>query len=162
MQGQFAMKQATLHKLLLAFLLIPAALLADDNLEGAYERVSLVNSRTGEAPEAVNRKGLLIFADGHYAMLTMNPDRRHASREAVAKMSDKQEIEYLRQWLDVNAHSGRYETQGRTLTWHRDISEDPGEVGTATKLGFERRDDLLILRFTLPNGDAYLWTWRRL
>jgi len=156
------MKQTTLHKLLLAFLWIPAALLADDNLKGAYERVSLVNSRTGEAPEAVNRKGLLIFADGHYSMLTMNPDRRHASREAVAKMSDRQEVEYLRQWLDVNAHSGRYETQGRTLTWYRDISEDPGEVGTVTKLGFERRDDLLILRFTLPNGDAYLWTWRRL
>lgn len=156
------MKQTTLFNLLLTALLASASALADDNLEGAWERVSLVNSRTGEAPEAVNRKGLLIFADGHYAMLTMNPDRRHASRDAVAKMSDKQEVEYLRQWLDVNAHSGRYESKGRTLTWYRDISEDPGEVGTVTKLGFERRDNLLILRFTLPNGDAYLWTWRRL
>lgn len=156
------MHPMNLSRLIVALLLVPGSLFADDGLDGAYERVSLVNSRTGEAPEAVNRKGLLIFADGHYAMLTINPDRRHATREAVAKMSDKQEVEYLRQWLDVNAHSGRYETKGRTLTWYRDISEDPGEVGTITKLGFERRDDLLILRFTLPNGEAYLWTWRKL
>ena len=76
-------------------------------------------------------------------------------------LSANREIDYLREWLDVNAHSGRYELDGRRLTWFRDLSENPREVGTTVLLGVEWRDDLLILQFSLPNGDAYDWVWRK-
>jgi len=145
----------------LTLLLLSAASPADERLTGAWERVSLTNSRTGESPEAGNRQGLLIFTDKHYSLITINPDRRTMSEEDVAKLSANREIEYLREWLDVNAHSGRYELQGRRLTWHRDLSENPREVGTTVLLGVEWRDNLLVLQFSLPNGDAYDWVWRR-
>ena len=45
-----------------------SAVIADDAIEGAYERVSLLNTHTGESPEAANRQGLLILAHGHYSM----------------------------------------------------------------------------------------------
>ena len=57
-------------------LLLVSAVIANDDIEGAYERVSLTHMRTGESSEAVNRQGLLILAHGHYSMMTMNPDRR--------------------------------------------------------------------------------------
>ncbi|MGI9262404.1 MAG: hypothetical protein ACR2QR_10240, partial [Woeseiaceae bacterium] len=67
------MKQLILTVLTLVF---TGNVVADEQLDGAYERVSLTNTRTGESPEAANRQGLLIMAHGHYSMMTMNPDRR--------------------------------------------------------------------------------------
>jgi hypothetical protein len=135
---------------------------AADTLEGAYERVSLTNTRTGESPEAANRKGLLIMAHGHYSMMTMNPDRRFIESDALDALPENEQIAYLQQWLDINGHTGRYEVEGDTLTWYRDISEDPKEVGTVSRLKFERRHELLVIWFTLPNGDRYDWIWRKL
>jgi len=146
--------------LALLALIAQAPAVAADNLEGVYERVSLTNVRTGESPEAANRRGLLIMADGHYSMMTMNPERGHIPTDEVAALSDAEEIAYLREWLDINGHTGRYEADDGTLTWHRDISEDPREVGTTSELGYEHRDDLLVIFFSLPNGDRYDWVWR--
>lgn len=147
--------------LLLFFFSVTAA--ADDNIEGAYERVSLINTRTGESPEAANRQGLLIMAHGHYSMMTMNPDRRALGRdEKLEDMPQDEQIEFLQEWLDINGHTGRYEADGKTLTWYRDISVNPREVGTTSRLQYEKRDDLLVISFTLPNGDLYEWTWKRL
>ena len=70
----------------IALLLICAAATADQKLEGAWERVSLTNTRTGESPEAPNRQGLLIMAHGHYSMMTMNPDRRFVPDDEVEAM----------------------------------------------------------------------------
>jgi len=145
--------------LLLAF--APFAF-ADVSLEGAYERVSLTNTRTGESPEDANRQGLLIMAHGHYSMMTMNPDRRVASDEQLDAMTAVERIGYLEEWLDINGHSGRYAADEASLTWFRDISENPREVGTVSRLGYEWRDDLLVIYFTLPNGDRYDWVWRRI
>jgi len=136
--------------------------IADDRLEGAYERVSLTNTRTGESPEAANRQGLLLMAHGHYSMMTMNPDRRFVTSDEVEAMPAEDQISYLEEWLDINGHTGRYEVEGDTLTWYRDISENPREVGTVSKLNFEWRDELLVIWFTLPNGDRYDWVWRRI
>ena len=136
--------------------------IADDRLEGAYERVSLTNTRTGESPEAANRQGLLLMAHGHYSMMTMNPDRRFITNDEVAAMPAEDQIGYLKEWLDINGHTGRYEVEGDVLTWHRDISENPREVGTESRLNFEWRDELLVIWFTLPNGDRYDWVWRRI
>ncbi|MGI9204050.1 MAG: hypothetical protein ACR2Q3_08570 [Woeseiaceae bacterium] len=135
---------------------------ADEQLDGAYERVSLTNTRTGESPEAANRKGLLLMAHGHYSMMTMNPDRRYVDEEQQSNMAAADEIAYLKQWLDINGHTGRYDVDGDTLIWHREISENPREVGTESRLNFEWRDALLVIYFTLPNGDRYDWVWRRL
>jgi hypothetical protein len=135
--------------------------LADETLDGAYERVSLTNTRTGESPEAANRQGLLIMAHGHYSMMTMNPDRRVIESDALEALSPDEHIAYLQEWLDINGHTGRYEVDGDTLTWYRDISENPKEVGTVSKLKFEWRDELLVIYFTLPNGDRYDWVWRK-
>lgn len=44
----------------------------------------------------------------------------------------------------------------------RDISEDPREVATTIRLTFERRDDLLVLSFTLRNDAVIEWVWRRI
>lgn len=134
---------------------------ADDSVEGAYERLSLTNTRTGESPEAENRKGLLIMAHGHYSMMTMNPDREFIADEEVNEMPADAQIDYLRAWLDINGHTGRYEANDGKLTWYRDISENPREVGTVSNLNYEWRDKLLVIYFTLPNGDRYDWVWKR-
>lgn len=134
---------------------------ADDNLDGAYERVSLTNTRTGESPEAANRQGLLLMAHGHYSMMTMNPERRVIGNDEVEAMPAEDQISYLQEWLDINGHTGRYEVEDDTLIWYRDISENPKEVGTVSKLKFEWRDDLLVIYFSLPNGDRYDWIWKR-
>ena len=134
---------------------------ADSALDGVYERVSLTNARTGESPEAANRKGLLIMADGHYSMMTMNPDRRYIPDEDVETMPVDDQLAYFREWLDINGHTGRFDAADGELTWYRDISENPREVGTVSKLRYEWRDDLLVIFFTLPNGDRYDWVWRR-
>ena len=156
------MKINAIAKVTLPLLLV-TAVFANDDIEGAYERVSLTNTRTGESPEAANRQGLLILAHGHYSMMTMNPDRRVLIRdEKLDDLSQDEQIAYLKEWLDINAHSGRYEVEGSALTWYRDISENPREVGTTSRLNFEKRDDLLVISFTLPNGDTYEWAWRRL
>lgn len=143
-------------------LVVAGNVAADTQLDGAYERVSLTNTRTGESPEAANRQGLLIMAHGHYSMMTMNPERRYVDEEQQASMAAADEIAYLKQWLDINGHTGRYEVDGDALIWHRDISENPREVGTISRLNFEWRDALLVIYFTLPNGDRYDWIWRRL
>ncbi len=149
-------------------IVIPTLLLftgafADEDIEGAYERVSLTNMRTGQSPEAANRQGLLILAYDHYSMMTMNPDRRILPKdEKVEDMSQDEQVAFLQDWLDINAHSGRYEVDDKSLTWYRDISENPREVGTTSRLQYEKRDDLLVISFTLPNGDLYEWTWRRI
>lgn len=135
---------------------------ADDRFPGAYERVSLTNTRTGDSPEAATRKGLLIFSDGHYSMMTMNPERRYLPDDEVEALDKDLQIDYLREWLDINGHTGRYEASDGKLTWYRDISENPREVGTVSNLGYEWRDGLLVIFFTLPNGDRYDWTWRRI
>jgi hypothetical protein len=135
---------------------------ADDSLDGAYERVSLINTRTGESPEAADRRGLLIMAHGHYSMMTMNPERRFINNEEVEAMPAQDQIAYLKEWLDINGHTGRYEVEGDKLTWYRDISENPREVGTVSNLNFEWRDKLLVIWFTLPNGDRYDWVWKKL
>ncbi len=154
-----------IHAIAMATLpfLLCATVFANDDIEGAYERVSLTNMRTGESPEAANRQGLLILAHGHYSMMTMNPERRVlGSDEKLEDLSKDQQISFLQEWLDINGHTGRYEVDGDELVWHRDISENPREVGTTSRLKFESRDDLLVISFTLPNGDRYEWTWRRL
>ncbi len=148
---------------LLLSLLHSGSAVADDNIQGAYERVSLINTRTGESPEAANRQGLLLLAHGHYSMMTMNPDRRALGREEkLEDMPKDEQIAFLQGWLDINGHTGRYEDDGKTLTWYRDISENPREVGTTSRLQYEKRDDLLVISFTLPNGDLYEWTWLRI
>ncbi len=136
---------------------------ANDAIEGAYERVSLLNTRTGESPEAANRQGLLILAHGHYSMMTMNPQRRVLeNNENLEDLTPTEQITFLQEWLDINGHTGRYEVEDNELIWHRDISENPSEVGTTSRLKFEQRDNSLVLSFTLPNGDLYEWIWRRI
>ena len=153
-----------MNKIILALLLMSANsnVIGADSLEGAYERVSLTNTRTGDSPEAANRRGLLIMAHGHYSMMTMNPDRRFIASDEVEAMPADDQISYLQEWLDINGHTGRYSVEDGALTWYRDISENPREVGTTSNLNFEWRDDLLVIYFTLPNGDRYDWIWRKL
>ena len=149
--------------LIAMLLIVTAPSSADDALEGAYERVSLTNQRTGASPEAANRKGLLILAHGHYSMMTINTARRALSPgQKLDDLPPEEQVAFLREWLDINAHTGRYETDGETLTWYRDLSENPGETGSVSRLAYELLDDLLVIRFTLPNGDGYDWVWRRL
>ena len=147
---------------IIVLMAISMSAFADDSVEGAYERMSLTNTRTGESPEAANRQGLLIMAHGHYSMMTMNPERRFIANDEVDAMPATEQIEYLQEWLDINGHTGRYEADGEMLTWYRDISENPREVGTTSTLGYEWRDELLVIYFSLPNGDRYDWVWRRI
>lgn len=133
------------------------------SVEGIYERVSLTNVETGSSPEQGNRKGLLLMAYGYYSMMTMNENRRVlGAGERLDTLPDKEKIAYLEEWLDVDAHSGRYEVDGDQLVWHRDVSENPKEVGTVSRLGYALMDDLLVISFKLPNGDRYEWKWRQI
>lgn len=151
-----------MHRTLILLLLLAAPFADAHELDGAYERVSLTNTRTGESPEAPNRQGLLIFGSGHYAMMTQNPDRRVLSREELAALPPEEELAFRREWLDINAHSGRFETDGEKLVWYRNVSEDPREVGTTSNLNYALEGDTLTIWFTLPNGDRYDWVWRRI
>ena len=139
---------------------VPAQQASD--LEGAYHRVSLTNVRTGESPEAANRNGLLILGHGHYSMMTIQPERRKLERgQKLEEMDKDAQIEFLQEWLDINAHCGRYEVEGDTLVWYRDLSEDPREVGTTSRLKYEVRDDLLVIKFGLSSGAQYEWVWKK-
>lgn len=95
-------------------------------------------------------------------MMTIQPERRKLERGQKLEDMDKDaQIEFLQEWLDINAHSGRYEVEGDTLVWHRDLSEDPREVGTTSRLKYEVRDDLLVIKFGLSSGAQYEWVWKK-
>ncbi|MEC9415959.1 MAG: hypothetical protein VYC67_05125 [Pseudomonadota bacterium] len=132
-----------------------------ENIDGVYSRLSLTNIRTGQSPEALDRQGLLIMKEGHYAMMTQNADR-HLLVTIDSLSSIEEKNDYLDLWLAINAHSGRYKVEGDILIWYRDISENPKEIGTITKLQFTQKDDQLILYFTLSNGDRYDWVWQKI
>ena len=131
-----------------------------ENIDGVYSRLSLTNIRTGQSPEALDRQGLLIMTGGYYAMMTQNADRHLLAK--IDSLSMKEKNSYLELWLAINAHSGRYKVEGDTLIWYRDISENPKEIGTITKLKFTQKEDQLILYFTLSNGDRYDWIWKKI
>ncbi|MEC8955881.1 MAG: hypothetical protein VYA14_01770 [Pseudomonadota bacterium] len=131
-----------------------------ENIDGVYSRLSLTNIRTGQSPEALDRQGLLIMTEGYYAMMTQNADRHLLAK--IDNSSIKEKNNYLELWLAINAHSGRYKVEGDTLIWYRDISENPKEIGTITKLKFTQKEDQLILYFTLSNGDRYDWVWKEI
>ena len=95
-------------------------------------------------------------------MMTMNPERRFIANDEVEAMPAEDQIDYLQEWLDINGHTGRYEIEGDALTWFRDISENPQEVGTVSRLGFAEKGEFLVIFFRLPNGDRYDWVWKRL
>ena len=97
-----------------------------------------------------------------YMLQAIRTSKNAENEEQQASMAAADEIAYLKQWLDINGHTGRYEVDDDALIWHRDISENPREVGTISRLNFEWRDALLVIYFTLPNGDRYDWIWRRL
>jgi len=142
------------------FLAFNMQVLKAENIDGVYSRLSLTNIRTGQSPEALDRQGLLIMTEGYYAMMTQNADR-HLLAE-IDNSSIKEKNNYLELWLAINAHSGRYKVEGDTLIWYRDISENPKEIGTITKLKFTQKEDQLILYFTLSNGDQYDWVWKEI
>jgi len=143
-------------------LLAASAQAQQTDLDGAYHRVSLTNVKTGESPEDANRRGLLILGHGHYSMMTIQPERRKLERgQKLEEMDKDAQIEFLQEWLDINAHCGRYEVEGDTLVWHRDLSEDPREVGTTSRLKYEVRDDLLVIKFGLSSGAQYEWVWKK-
>lgn len=142
------------------FLAFNMQVLKAENIDGVYSRLSLTNIRTGQSPEALDRQGLLIMTEGYYAMMTQNADRHLLAK--IDNSSIKKKNNYLELWLAINAHSGRYKVEGDTLIWYRDISENPKEIGTITKLKFTQKEDQLILYFTLSNGDRYDWVWKEI
>jgi len=142
------------------FLAFNMQALKAENIDGVYSRLSLTNIRTGQSPEALDRQGLLIMTEGYYAMMTQNADRHLLAK--IDNSSIKEKNNYLELWLAINAHSGRYKVEGDTLIWYRDISENPKEIGTITKLKFTQKEDQLILYFTLSNGDQYDWVWKEI
>ena len=145
------------------FLAFNMQVLKAENIDGVYSRLSLTNTRTGQSPEAIDRQGLLIMTEGYYAMMTQNADRHLLTKiEKTDRFSMKEKNDYLELWLAINAHSGRYKVEGDTLIWYRDISENPKEIGTITKLKFTQKKDRLILYFTLSNGDRYDWVWEKI
>ena len=142
------------------FLALNIQVLKAENIDGVYSRLSLTNIGTGQSPEAIDRQGLLIMTEGYYAMMTQNADRHLLAK--IDSPSMKEKNNYLELWLAINAHSGRYKIEGDTLIWYRDISENPKEIGTITKLKFTQKEDQLILYFALSNGDRYDWVWKKI
>ena len=132
------------------------------DLEGVYERVSLINLTTGQALDPTQR-GLLMMAQGYYSMMTIKPDRPILEQgKRPEDLPKDDQIAFLHEWLKLNAHTGPYEVEGDTLIWHRDLSENPREVGTVSRLPYQLRDDLLIIHFSLSNGSRWEWTWRKI
>ena len=132
------------------------------DLEGVYERVSLINLTTGQALDPTQR-GLLIMAQGYYSMMTIKPDRPILEQgKRPEDLPKDDQIAFLHEWLKLNAHTGPYEVEGDTLIWHRDLSENPREVGTVSRLPYQLRDDLLVIHFNLSNGSRWEWKWRKI
>ena len=132
------------------------------DLEGVYERVSLINLTTGQALDPTQR-GLLMMAQGYYSMMTIKPDRPILEQGKRPEDLPKDgQIAFLHEWLKLNSHTGPYEVEGDTLIWHRDLSENPREVGTVSRLPYQLRDDLLVIHFNLSNGSRWEWKWRKI
>jgi hypothetical protein len=132
------------------------------DLEGVYERVSLINLTTGQALDPTQR-GLLMMAQGYYSMMTIKPDRPILEQgKRPEDLPKDDQIAFLHEWLKLNAHTGPYEVEGDTLIWHRDLSENPREVGTVSRLPYQLRDDLLVIHFNLSNGSRWEWKWRKI
>ena len=132
------------------------------DLEGVYERVSLINLTTGQALDPTQR-GLLMMAQGYYSMMTIKPDRPILEQgKRPEDLPKDDQIAFLHEWLKLNAHTGPYEVLSDTLIWHRDLSENPREVGTVSRLPYQLRDDLLVIHFNLSNGSRWEWKWRKI
>ena len=132
------------------------------DLEGVYERVSLINLTTGQALDPTQR-GLLMMAHGYYSMMTIKPDRPMLEQgKRPEDLPKDDQITFLQEWLKLNAHTGPYEVEGDTLIWHRDLSENPREVGTVSRLPYQLRNNLLVIHFNLSNGSRWEWTWRKI
>ncbi len=132
------------------------------DLEGVYERVSLINLTTGQALDPTQR-GLLMMAQGYYSMMTIKPDRPILEQgKRPEDLPKDDQIAFLHEWLKLNAHTGPYEVLSDTLIWYRDLSENPREVGTVSRLPYQLRDDLLVIHFNLSNGSRWEWKWRKI
>jgi hypothetical protein len=131
-------------------------------LDGVYERISLTNTYTGTQLDA-GQIGLLIIAHGYYSMITMKPDRPLlAQGQRMDDLPDKDQIEFMKSWLEMNGHTGPCEVKSDTLIWHRNISENPREVGTTTRLPYLVKDGQLVLHFNLANDSRWEWAWRKI
>ena len=131
-------------------------------LDGVYERVSLTNTSTGTQLDA-GQIGLLIIAHGYYSMITMKPDRPIlAGGQRMDDLSDEEQIIFMKSWLEMNGHTGPCEVKSDTLIWHRNISENPREVGTITRLPYAVKEGHLVLHFNLSNDSRWEWVWRKI
>ncbi|HIO35706.1 MAG TPA: hypothetical protein EYN21_01160, partial [Candidatus Marinimicrobia bacterium] len=73
------------------------------DLEGVYERVSLINLTTGQALDPTQR-GLLIMAQGYYSMMTIKPDRPILEQgKRPEDLPKDDQIAFLHEWLKLNA-----------------------------------------------------------
>ena len=130
-------------------------------VDGVYERVSLTNLSTGKQLDP-NQKGLMIVAHGYYSMMTINPDRPKLERgQRLDDMADEDQIAHMKAWLQMNGHTGPIEVKADTLIWYRNLSENPQEVGTVSRLPYELRDGNLVIHFGLGNNSRWEWIWRR-
>lgn len=131
-------------------------------LDGVYERVSLTNTTTGQQLDE-GQQGLLIIARGYYSMMTIKPDRPVLERgRRLEDMPDAEQIAFMKEWLKMNGHTGPCEVKADTLIWHRNLSENPREVGTTSRLPYIVSGDRLILHFNLGNGSKWEWVWRKI
>ena len=133
-----------------------------DMPDGVYERVSLTNLTSGEQLDP-GQQGLMIIAHGYYSMMTIKPDRPMLERgKSLEDMSLEDQVAHMKAWLQVNAHTGPCEVKGDTLVWYRNISENPREVGTVTRLPYQLKDGNLIIHFGLGNRSRWEWIWRKI
>ena len=134
----------------------------DTPVDGVYERVSLTNLTSGEQLDP-KQKGLMIIGHGYYSMMTINPDRPKLERgQKLDEMPADEQIAHMKSWLQMNGHMGPIEVKSDTLIWHRNLSENPQEVGTISRLPYELRDENLVIHFGLGNSSRWEWIWRKI
>ncbi len=140
---------------------IPNAFGQATPLDGVYERISLTNLTSGQQLDPT-QKGLMIVGHGYYAMMTINPDRPKLERgQRLDDLPPDKQIAHMKSWLQMNGHTGPIEVKADTLIWYRNLSENPQEVGTVSRLPYELKDGNLVIHFDLGNSSRWEWIWRK-
>jgi hypothetical protein len=114
------------YRVLAATLLIVAPTLASAQVtskpspvEGVWKITEVVTTGANAATNASPQPSLVIFAMGHYSMLSIGGT---TARTAVtppkdpANATDAEKIAYYEHWRPFSANSGTYEVKGTTMT----------------------------------------------
>jgi anti-sigma28 factor (negative regulator of flagellin synthesis) len=148
------------HRLaVIAFLLLPVAVIAQakDPVAGAWERVSVKNTKTGEVQAEPAPPLHLVMSDGHYVQFSAAAKRAKGNtpREQMTK-------EQLVERYNLQGQYGTYRVAGSKLTRKIVSAASPDNEGRESTADFRIEGDAMIASSAGADGAATETRYRRL